>query len=584
MTLDEFVVRLGVAADVQQARAFREQLSGIVTVAGTATAAIAGLAAGVTAWFAKSLDGLDELNQVARETGESVEFIQRLGYAAEQNASSVGAATASIKSMSKTIGEAASGVGRGAKAFEQYGLRAKNADGSVKQFSEILGDVQDKMAKLSKQEQSAFLSKIGADASMLQTLRLTRVELQALFDEADAWGVSTTEQADAASEWKDQMADLAFGFDALRSDIAVGILPQLKAFIAGLKELMRNNRELIQEGISRFITIMYTAGQVLVNVFRFIARLTDVIGGMRVALLLVGAALAWFQRAALLAFATNPVFWLVAAIGVLLLLIDDFMTHIDGGEAQFGEFWDALSGPIASVRAEIEAFVRDLNRWWAEHGETVLAILAEVWDFLRFGFAQSVAFIGAVLGQLWDLFATAFGLMADLLDWFFAFFTGDFEAAGAAVDRMLNRVADLFINTFQRVREFVKTTIENIKSYFPSLGGLIEKTLGAVGRFFGGGAAAPADASDGSVEAVADAARAAAQLPQQVGAAAAAAAPSGAAGSAGVNNKTVNANVTNNTTVHVQSDDPGAAARALEAMQDRQNRQAIANAASAVVA
>ncbi|RQZ18143.1 hypothetical protein DIE15_08420 [Burkholderia sp. Bp9031] len=582
MTLDEFVVKLGVAADVQQAKAFREQLSGIVTVAGTATAAIAGLAAGVTAWFAKSLDGLDELNQVARETGESVEFIQRLGYAAEQNASSVGAATASIKGMSKTIGEAASGVGRGAKAFEQYGLRAKNADGSVKQFSEILGDVQDKMAKLSKPEQAAFLSKIGADASMLQTLRLTRGELQALFDEADAWGVSTTEQADAASEWKDQMADLAFGFDALRSDIAVGILPQLKAFIAGLKELMRNNRELIQEGISRFITIMYTAGQVLVNVFRFFVRLTDGIGGMRVALLLVGAALAWFQRAALLAFATNPVFWLVAAIGVLLLLIDDFMTHLDGGEAQFGEFWDALSGPIASVRAEIDAFVRDLSRWWAEHGETVLEILGEVWDYLKLGFAQSVAFVGAVLGQLWDLFATAFGLMADLLDWFFSFFTGDFEAAGAAVDRMLNRVADLFVHTFRRIREFVKTTIENIKSYFPSLGGLIEKTLGAVGRFFGGGDV-NVSAPDSPAGAVASAARAAAQLPQQVNAAAAGATPGGAAASPAVSNKTVNANVTNNTTVHVQSDDARAAARELEVMQERQNRQAIVNAASAVV-
>lgn len=580
MTLDEFVVKLGVAADVNQAKAFREQLSGIVTVAGAASAAIAGLAAGVTAWFAKSLDGLDELNQVARETDESVEFIQRFGYAAEQNASSTAAATASIKGMSKVVGEAAAGVGRGAKVFQQYGLRAKNADGTVRKFSDVLGDVQDKMSKMSKQEGAAFLSKIGADPSMLQTLRLTRAELQALFDEADAWGVSTTEQADAASEWKDQMADLGFGFDALRTDIAVGILPQLKAFIAGLKELMRNNRELIQEGISRFIKVVYAAGQVLVNVFRFIVRVTDGIGGMRVALLLVGAALAWFKRAALIAFATNPVFWLVAAVGVLLLLIDDFMTYLEGGEAQFGEFWESLREPIAAVRAEIDAFLRDVARWWAQHGETVMLIVGEVWDYLRLGFAQTVAVIGAVLAQLWDLFSTAFGVMADLLDWFFAFFTGDFQAAGAAVDRMLNRVADLFIKTFARIGDFVRGTIERIKNYFPSLGAVIEKTIGAVARLFGGGTVKVEGAGS---DAIADAARAAAAMPQHVQNAAAGAAPATGVQPGTTNNRTVNANVTNNTTVNVQSDDPRATARELEAMQNQQNRSAIQNAASAVV-
>ncbi|AOJ86731.1 hypothetical protein WS87_08620 [Burkholderia sp. MSMB0856] len=576
------MVKLGVAADVNQAKAFREQLSGIVTVAGAASAAVAGLAAGVTTWFAKALDGLNDLKDLASETDESVEFIQRLGYAAEQSGSSLAGATATVKGVSKVIGEAASGVGRGAKAFEQYGLKAKNADGSVKRFSDILGDVQDKMAKMSSQEQSAFLSKIGVDASSIQMLRLTRDELHALFDEADSWGVSTTEQAEAVGAWKDQMADLAFGFDALRTDIAVGILPQLKALTQGLKDLMRNNRALIQEGISRFIKVVYAVGQVLVNVFRFIVRVTDGIGGMRVALLLVGAALAWFKRAALLAFATNPVFWLVAAVGVLLLLIDDFMTYLDGGESQFGEFWESLREPIAVVRAEIEAFLRDLERWWERNGETVIAIVSEVWDYLQLGFAQTVAVIGAVLGQLWDLFSTAFGVMADLLDWFFAFFTGDFEAAGEAVDRMLNRVADLFIKTFSRIGDFVRTTIERIKKYFPSLGALIEKTIGAVARLFGGGTV-DVNGSVAGAGAIADAARAAAAMPKQVQSASAGAAPIAGTPRGMTNSRTVNANVTNHTTVNVQSDDPRATARELEAMQKQQNRAAIQNAASAVV-
>ncbi|MBU9382106.1 hypothetical protein [Burkholderia gladioli] len=583
MTLDEFVVKLGVTTDVTKAKAFREQLAGVAKAASGAVAAVTGVAAVVTGWLAKSLDGLDALNQVSRETGESVELIQLLGYAAEQTGSSAAAATSTIQGMSRVIGEAAAGVGRGAMAFEHYGLRARNADGSVRQFSDVLGDVQDKLAKLSKPEQMAFLSKIGADASMVQTLRLTRSELQALFDEANAWGVSTAEQADAASAWKDQIADISFGFGALRTDIAIGILPQLKALIAALKELMRNNRELIQEGISRFVRIVYTAGQVLVNLFRFVARVTDGIGGMRVALLVVGGALAWFKRAALLAFATNPVFWLVAAVGILLLLIDDFMTYLDGGEAQFGEFWEMLREPIAVVRAEIAAFLRDIERWWGRNGDTVMQIASEVWDHLRFGFGQAVALIGAVFGQMWDAFSTAFGLMADLLDWFFAFVTGDFATAGAAVDRMLNRIADLFIGTFGRIGDFVKGTIDRIKSYFPSLGAMIEKTIGVVAGLFGGGAIDVNGAGDAG-GAIADAARAAVAIPYQIQGAADGAVPAGGDPAGATSSQTVNANVTNTTTVNMQSDDPRAVAREIEAMLNRQSRAAIQNAASTVVA
>ncbi|WP_166912063.1 MULTISPECIES: hypothetical protein [unclassified Burkholderia] len=46
----------------------------------------------------------------------------------------------------------------------------------------------------------------------------------------------------------------------------------------------------------------------------------------------------------------------------------------------------------------------------------------------------------------------------------------------------------------------------------------------------------------------------------------------------------MNANVTNTTTVNMQSDDPRAVAREIEAMLNRQSRAAIQNAASTVVA
>ena len=61
----------------------------------------------------------------------------------------------------------------------------------------------------------------------------------------------------------------------------------------------------------------------------------------------------------LLAFITNPVFWIIAAIGVLLILIDDFMTYLDGGESEFGEFWGAMLGWIDKAKKAWSEFSED---------------------------------------------------------------------------------------------------------------------------------------------------------------------------------------------------------------------------------
>ncbi len=59
-------------------------------------------------------------------------------------------------------------------------------------------------------------------------------------------------------------------------------------------------------------------------------------------MVLVGV-LAVVKRATIAAFIANPVTWVIAAIAGLLLLLDDLMVYLDGGDAQFGEFWGAAS-------------------------------------------------------------------------------------------------------------------------------------------------------------------------------------------------------------------------------------------------
>lgn len=201
MVVDEFLFKLGVVADLKQAKQFRQTLSDVARTASIAVTAVGALAGGITAFFAKALNGLDTLNQAARATGASAEYLQQLGFAAAQNGASLESALSSVRGLSKVIGEAADGMGRGARAFEHYGLSAKNADGSIKSVTHMIGELQNKMQRLSDPQRSAFLQKMGIDSAMLQTLRLSRTELHDLMQEAQELGVATQEQADIASAW-----------------------------------------------------------------------------------------------------------------------------------------------------------------------------------------------------------------------------------------------------------------------------------------------------------------------------------------------------------------------------------------------
>ncbi|KAG0281903.1 hypothetical protein BGZ96_000971 [Linnemannia gamsii] len=184
MVVDEFLFKLGVVADLKQAKQFRQTLSDVARTASIAVTAVGALTGGITVFFAKALNGLDTLNQAARATGASAEYLQQLGFAAAQNGASMESALSSMRGLSKVIGEAADGMGRGARAFEHYGLSAKNADGSIKSVTHMIGELQNKMQRLSDPQRSAFLQKMGIDAAMLQTLRLSKAELHDLMQEA----------------------------------------------------------------------------------------------------------------------------------------------------------------------------------------------------------------------------------------------------------------------------------------------------------------------------------------------------------------------------------------------------------------
>ena len=329
---------------------------------------------GVKNFVDSNLNALDEIKQLSAVTGEAADEIYKLGKVAEVNGSSSQAAQASIEGLSRVIGEAAAGIGRGAKSFEQYGLSAKKANGDIKTSSEMLGEISDKMKKMGEQEQIAMLAKLGIDGSMIQVLRLGNDELREQIELADklTLGVGNAENAETAAAFKDNMTQLTQVFTAMGEYLSLRIAPAISRIIEHFTKWFAENNDLIKAILNGF-------GRVFSFLFELAGAIDNVVSntiGWRAVIYTLGAALLWLSRRMILAFATNPIGLAIMAIAGLILIIDDFITWLQGGESAFGDFYQSCADGLQWMEDKWD----ELVTWIKEKWDDAISWVKEKWN------------------------------------------------------------------------------------------------------------------------------------------------------------------------------------------------------------
>ena len=184
----------------------------------------------------------------------------------------------------------------------------------------------------------------------------TIADIEKLIEEEKLLTKVTKDQLDQAKKYNDSVEQLGKRYQSLKVELAFGFLPTMQRMIDAVDGFLESNKDLIVDGIGALLDIMVRTIQVFVNFIRFIDKIVEATVGWKVALGILAAAFVWLKRSMLLAFITNPIFWVIAAIGVLLLLIDDFMTYLDGGESQFGDFWGKMIKWINTAKEKWKGF------------------------------------------------------------------------------------------------------------------------------------------------------------------------------------------------------------------------------------
>lgn len=465
--VNELITKFGFIGNLAPQETFNANLKASIGLLAGMGAAIQGSAGAMAAWFTSIIDGLDPLVQFHRETGLSVEGLQELGRVAELNGSSMEAVTSSIGEMTMRIGEFIStGEGEMADIGKRLGLQFKDASGNVKDATQTFIELSDKMRSMSQAEKFSVLDKMGIDRSMVQMLSLSREELDKSLKQARDWGVVTTEQADAAAEFNNSLKDLRMGYSSVSTQVALSFLPMLKDIIDGMREWLHANADLIKNGLHHL-------GEIIFSVAGMIRRLLPLIG-------LATAGFVIWKIAAIglrtvLSTIFSPVLLITAAIVGILLVIDDLVVAMQGGQSVIADFFKDNWGidivpALKEAKASLMAFINYAIGVFKPLADAIASMFRMVWHLIT----------GAFTGDFQDAMKDAQNVFDSLI----AFITGAFGVVGDAIKYVFGNAGAFVVDVFT-------TAIENTKLMFSALWKLVsgdfEGAWGDVVKIFDNG-------------------------------------------------------------------------------------------------
>lgn len=213
------------------ARKRSNQMKRDLSLAMTAITGAAIAAGGALAGMVKiTADVGDKIQKLSQRLGASTEFLSQMRHTTELTGVSFDTFTTGLQRMTRRLAEAAStGKGEAVPALEALGVSIKDIEGLApeKQFM-ILADAMEGVSNQGEKVRIAMKLFDTEGVSLIQTMDGGSAAIQRLNDEADALGLTMSQQAaDASAEFNDELTRLKSVFTGMAEDIGRDLMPQI---------------------------------------------------------------------------------------------------------------------------------------------------------------------------------------------------------------------------------------------------------------------------------------------------------------------------------------------------------------------
>lgn len=218
-------------ADMQKAQSTVEAtMSRIQSVAGAAKMALGALGVATTALgFMEMIRGTIQmqsaLSELSERTGVTVEALSSLKGVAKLSGTDMDQVAQSMQKLAKAMAESGDGKGKPAEVFAALGVAVKTTTGELRPANEVMQELGKKLSGMKDQTLAvAFAQELmGKSGANL---------LPFLYDLARAGTLTakvTTEQAEAAKNFEDNLVKLGSAANKLKIALANDMLPALNA-------------------------------------------------------------------------------------------------------------------------------------------------------------------------------------------------------------------------------------------------------------------------------------------------------------------------------------------------------------------
>lgn len=335
--IKSFLVSLGFDVDGAGAAKFDATIVGVTKTVVKLGVAVEAAALSVVAFTTKIASGLDELYWASQRTGATVAGIQAIGYAASQTGSSAAAARNSLESLARFIR-----TSPGAEGFlNRLGVQTRDASGQMRSMESIFSGVGQRLSSMPYYRANQYASMLGIDENTLMAMRRGMGEFGAQYSAtAKAIGFNADAAAKSSNRFMTSMREFTMMAGMARDKIGSSLTDGLAGSLDRLRKQILDNFPAIERGIMAVIKgilwlsdvigraamrLIQAAGQISdwwKGLDKDSQRLIETLGAILVAWRLLNAEM-W----------KSPVTWVMALIGALLLLWEDYQTWKDGGKS-----------------------------------------------------------------------------------------------------------------------------------------------------------------------------------------------------------------------------------------------------------
>lgn len=333
--------------------------------------AAAGLVTGMVGLGVNAMTTADDLNTLSKQTGLSVETLQKMEYASDRVDVSVDTISGAVTKLKKNMGSAPD-------AFANLGVSVTDASGNMRSAEAVFFDTVKALSKIDNE--------VERDQRAYEIFGKSADELAGIIDdggaafkaygkEAEDLGLilsgdtlnSINESNDAIDKSKAQLK--AAGMQ-LGATIATALAPAIEKISAAVEKLVQWLQSLTP---AQAKTIMIIAAIVaaIAPLLMFVGSLVTAIGAL----------------APVFAFLVSPIGLVIAAIAALIAIGVVLYNHWDEIKAWAVEVWNSIKetiiGAWENIKERWNNFKETLTNSLKEFGEAAKQSFAQTWDSIK---------------------------------------------------------------------------------------------------------------------------------------------------------------------------------------------------------